>query len=60
MSAINLTPQAQGHQTDIRSSFDDSHTPLLQDDHEAGIRRSSSGIQFDLEYVFFHYIGNGF
>uniref|UniRef100_A0A8H7Y3X0 V-type proton ATPase subunit a n=1 Tax=Psilocybe cubensis TaxID=181762 RepID=A0A8H7Y3X0_PSICU len=41
--------KAQGHQTDIRSSFDDSVTPLLQDDHEAAI--SHSNMQFDLEFV---------
>jgi hypothetical protein len=39
--------QAQGHQTDIRSSFDDSATPLLQDDHESGF--GPAGAQFDLE-----------
>ncbi|KAF8898227.1 V-type ATPase, V0 complex, 116kDa subunit family [Gymnopilus junonius] len=42
--------QAQGHQSDIRSSFDDSVTPLLQEDREAGYN-VSSGVQFDLEFV---------
>ncbi|KAF8177611.1 V-type ATPase, V0 complex, 116kDa subunit family [Pholiota molesta] len=42
--------KAQGHQGDIRSSFDDSNTPLLQDDHEAGFA-PSGGVAFDLEFV---------
>ncbi|KDR81953.1 hypothetical protein GALMADRAFT_240296 [Galerina marginata CBS 339.88] len=42
--------KAQGHQSDIRSSFDDSVTPLLQEDREAGYA-PSSGVQFDLEFV---------
>ncbi|KAF8968248.1 V-type ATPase, V0 complex, 116kDa subunit family [Flammula alnicola] len=42
--------KARGHQTDIRSSFDDSVTPLLQDDHEGGFT-PATGVQFDLEFV---------
>ncbi|KAF9484977.1 V0/A0 complex, 116-kDa subunit of ATPase [Pholiota conissans] len=42
--------KAQGHQNDIRSSFDDSVTPLLQDDHEAGFA-PTGGVPFDLEFV---------
>lgn len=42
--------KAQGQHSDIRSSFDDSSAPLLQhDDRESHF--SSSGVQFDLEYV---------
>ncbi|KAF9036853.1 V-type ATPase, V0 complex, 116kDa subunit family [Panaeolus papilionaceus] len=43
--------KAQGQQSDIRSSFDDSVTPLLQDDREAAYSREASHIQFDLEFV---------
>ncbi|CAA7260879.1 unnamed protein product [Cyclocybe aegerita] len=41
--------KAQGHQSDIRSSFDDTTTPLLQDDREGGF--TPAGVQFDLEFV---------
>ncbi|KAJ3504485.1 hypothetical protein NLJ89_g7914 [Agrocybe chaxingu] len=41
--------KAQGHQSDIRSSFDDTTTPLLQDDREGGY--APAGVQFDLEFV---------
>ncbi|KAF9533635.1 V-type ATPase, V0 complex, 116kDa subunit family [Crepidotus variabilis] len=41
--------KAQGRQEDIRSSFDDSVTPLLQDDREGGY--TAAGVQFDLEFV---------
>jgi V-type H+-transporting ATPase subunit a len=40
--------QAQGHQTDIRSSFDDSSAPLLQHDDREN-QFSTGSIQFDLE-----------
>jgi V-type H+-transporting ATPase subunit a len=41
--------QASTHRDDIRTSFDDSSAPLLQhEDRESGY---SSGVQFDLEYV---------
>ncbi|KAF9557200.1 V0/A0 complex, 116-kDa subunit of ATPase [Agrocybe pediades] len=41
--------RAHDHRSDIRSSLDDSVTPLLQDDHEAGY--APSAVQFDLEFV---------
>ncbi|KAF8162789.1 V-type ATPase, V0 complex, 116kDa subunit family [Crassisporium funariophilum] len=41
--------KAQGHHEDIRSSFDDTVTPLLQDDREGGY--APAGVQFDLEFV---------
>ncbi|KAF9009536.1 V-type ATPase, V0 complex, 116kDa subunit family [Cyathus striatus] len=42
--------KAQGHQTDIRTSFDDSSAPLLQhDDRESAYAPASGG--FDLEFV---------
>ncbi|KAJ7621610.1 V-type ATPase, V0 complex, 116kDa subunit family [Mycena polygramma] len=42
--------KAQVQHTDIRSSFDDSSAPLLQHDDREN-QFSSSGIQFDLEFV---------
>lgn len=47
---LSLILQAEDHQTDIRTSFDESAAPLLQhDDREANF--SSASIQFDLEFV---------
>ncbi|KAJ7272866.1 V-type ATPase, V0 complex, 116kDa subunit family [Mycena rebaudengoi] len=42
--------KAQVQHTDIRSSFDDSSAPLLQHDDREN-QYSSSGVQFDLEFV---------
>ncbi|KAL4243901.1 V-type proton ATPase subunit a [Abortiporus biennis] len=42
--------KASGHQSDIRTSFDDSSAPLLQHDDREN-QFSSSGVQFDLEFV---------
>jgi len=41
--------RAENHQTDIRTSFDDSSAPLLQ--HEDRENDYSSTVQFDLEFV---------
>ncbi|KAK7449729.1 H(+)-transporting V0 sector ATPase subunit a [Stygiomarasmius scandens] len=42
--------RAQGHQADIRTSFDDSSAPLLQHDDREN-QFSSASVQFDLEFV---------
>ncbi|KAE9391015.1 V0/A0 complex, 116-kDa subunit of ATPase [Gymnopus androsaceus JB14] len=42
--------KAQGQQTDIRTSFDDSSAPLLQHDDREN-QYSTGGGQFDLEFV---------
>ncbi|KAF5372920.1 hypothetical protein D9758_001487 [Tetrapyrgos nigripes] len=42
--------RAQGHQADIRTSFDDSSAPLLQHDDREN-QFSSGSVQFDLEFV---------
>lgn len=45
--------RAQGHQEVIRSSFDDTVTPLLLGDQESGygLPSADQGVQFDLEFV---------
>ncbi|KAF7310053.1 V-type proton ATPase subunit a [Mycena indigotica] len=43
--------KAQGHQSDIRTSFDDSSAPLLQHDDRENQYSTASAIQFDLEFV---------
>ncbi|KAF7329515.1 V-type proton ATPase subunit a [Mycena kentingensis (nom. inval.)] len=43
--------KAQGHQTDIRQSFDDSSAPLLQHDDRENQFSTNSAVQFDLEFV---------
>ncbi|KAG5639883.1 hypothetical protein DXG03_002610, partial [Asterophora parasitica] len=45
--------KAQGQQTSIRTSFDDSSAPLLQHD-ERESQFTSSNVQFDLEYADIH------
>lgn len=44
-----ITIKAETHQTDIRTSFDESSAPLLQ--HDDRENQYSSTVQFDLEYV---------
>ncbi|GAW06664.1 vacuolar atpase 98 kda [Lentinula edodes] len=39
------------HQTDIRTSFDDSSAPLLQHDDRENQYSVGTGVQFDLEFV---------
>lgn len=48
---LSLFFKAETHQSDIRTSFDDSSAPLLQ--HDDRENQYSSGVQFDLEYVHF-------
>ncbi|KAJ3809264.1 V-type ATPase, V0 complex, 116kDa subunit family [Lentinula aff. lateritia] len=43
--------KAQDHQTDIRTSFDDSSAPLLQHDDRENQYSVGTGVQFDLEFV---------
>ncbi|KIY68753.1 V0/A0 complex, 116-kDa subunit of ATPase [Cylindrobasidium torrendii FP15055 ss-10] len=43
--------RAQGQQSDIRTSFDDSSAPLLQHDDRENNFSSNSNVQFDLEFV---------
>ncbi|KAJ3823021.1 V-type ATPase, V0 complex, 116kDa subunit family [Lentinula raphanica] len=43
--------KAQDHQTDIRTSFDDSAAPLLQHDDRENQYSAGAGAQFDLEFV---------
>ncbi|KAF7308230.1 V-type proton ATPase subunit a [Mycena chlorophos] len=43
--------KAQGHQADIRTSFDDSSAPLLQHDDRENQYSTASAMQFDLEFV---------
>ncbi|THH16939.1 hypothetical protein EW146_g3778 [Bondarzewia mesenterica] len=42
--------KAENHQSDIRTSFDDSSAPLLQHDDREN-QFSTSNVQFDLEFV---------
>lgn len=52
-SLLPLSPQAEGRQSEIRSSFDDDAAPLLESQHDQG--PSDSGIGggggYDLEFV---------
>ncbi|KAJ3929728.1 MAG: V-type ATPase, V0 complex, 116kDa subunit family [Lentinula lateritia] len=43
--------KAQDHQTDIRTSFDDSSAPLLQHDDRENQYSLGTSVQFDLEFV---------
>ncbi|KAF9023037.1 H+-ATPase subunit [Hymenopellis radicata] len=43
--------RAQGQQTDIRTSFDESSAPLLQHDDRENQFSSVGNVQFDLEFV---------